>query len=91
MSITKCVSLQQAKIIMYFLILNNNELFFAKNKERSYNMKDIPGFYSEANLSERNAAIKEQYIKHNVFHPALVDEEMTTIYLRYVFVSLTTQ
>ena len=44
----------------------------------------IPGFFSLSNLRDRQAAIEHQYRTHGALHPALRDEELVAVYLRYV-------
>ena len=60
------------------------QIFFAKHRNRSFDPKFIPGFFSLANLRDRQSAIEQQYRTHGCLHPALRDEELVSVYLRYV-------
>ena len=67
-----------------YLSTNRSQLFFAKHRNRSFDPKFIPGFFSLSNLHDRQNAIEHQYRLHGCLHPALRDEELVSVYLRYV-------
>lgn len=62
----------------------NHDLFFAKNKNRSYDPKFISGYFSLQNLKDRHQAIEKEFRRHSRLHPALRDQELTVVYMRYV-------